>query len=235
MTGTAKSFALALLGAAALVTPASAEEVGEFTKVLLYAYQKPPGGEQAAAYALDPVIRNASVSAVRDGGAELRFLDGSTLTVGPESEVVIDEFVYDPAANAGSATMRLTKGVFRYVSGRMPDDKVQIETETATIGIRGTVVTGGEVFEGGEVVNCVEGACAVTSKTTGQTAEMTAFTFVRIDEDGALGPVTPGLWWLGEPVIDAGVGFGGDSGGNDTDAPDISTQDEGEGEGGGDY
>ncbi len=208
----------------ALAAPAfAAETVGQITKVVVYAYQTADGAAgKNPAYVLDPVIRNATVEAVKDGAAELTFLDGSLLTVGSESEVVIDEFVYDPGQNAGSAAMRLTKGLFRYVSGNMPDDKVTIQTEQVTIGIRGTIVNGGELSEGGQVFNCVEGACVVSSKNGNQSAQLGARQFVRVDEEGNLGPVQDGLWWWGEPAIDTGVGFGSDGSGNGNGAPDPS-------------
>lgn len=208
-----------VLALSACVLPAAAEDVGEITRVVLYAYQQPAGGAKNPAFVLDPVIRDATVEAVRDGGAELTFLDGSTLTVGPDSAVVIDEFVYDPAANAGTAAMRVTKGFFRFVSGSMPDENVKIETDVVTIGIRGTIVTGGDAGDGRKVVNCVSGGCVVASKATPDVREMPSFTYVLADEEGNLGPVTPGLWWFGEPVIDSGIGFGND-GGNGPGAPD---------------
>src|SRR5437868_3003490 len=56
--------------------------------------------------------------------------------------MVIDQFVYDPSSGTGKLAASLTRGVFRYVGGRLSkhDDAVTLQTPSATIGIRGGVV-----------------------------------------------------------------------------------------------
>jgi hypothetical protein len=197
----------AMLAIGGPVSALAQEEVGQVTRVANFAYQTPPGASKAAAYERDPVYHDAEVEAVNEAGAELTFLDGSKLTVGPNSSVVIDDFVYDPSANAGSAALRLTKGMLRYVSGEMPDDKVRLETDTVTIGIRGTIVKAGILDDGLTVVSCVEGLCVVTSKQTGETVEVPGSWFVKADASGNLTPVQFGVWEFGEKVIDEGMLF----------------------------
>jgi len=76
-------------------------------------------------------------------GMQILLMDETTFTVGPESEVVVDEFVYDPATGSGKLSARVAKGVLRFVSGRMkksgPED-VRIQLPAGTIGIRGTIL-----------------------------------------------------------------------------------------------
>src|SRR3954470_5510901 len=43
----------------------------------------------------------------------LVFLDGSSVTVGPNARITIDKFVYDPAAKKGELALTATSGVFR--------------------------------------------------------------------------------------------------------------------------
>ncbi len=204
-----------------LAAPAAADdEVGQVTKVANFAYQTPPGSSKNAAYERDPIFHDAEVEAVPQGAAELTFLDGSKLTVGPGSSVVIDDFVYDPSANAGSAALRLTKGMLRYVSGSMPDDKVKLETDTVTIGIRGTTVKAGILPDGLTIVSCVQGLCTVTSKQTGQTVELPGSHFVKVDGQGNLNPVQFGVWEFGEKTIDDGIlPFNNGGPGNDVSEP----------------
>jgi len=80
-----------------------------------------------------------------DAGMQILLLDETVFTLGPDSEVVVDEYVYDPGTGAGKLAARVTKGVFRFVSGRIaqqdPED-VSIELPSGTIGIRGTVLAG---------------------------------------------------------------------------------------------
>jgi hypothetical protein len=207
------------------VSALAQEEVGQVTRVANFAYQTPPGASKAAAYERDPVYHDAEVEAVNEAGAELTFLDGSKLTVGPNSSVVIDDFVYDPSSNAGSAALRLTKGMLRYVSGEMPEDRVKLETDTVTIGIRGTIVKAGILPDGFTIVSCVEGICTVTSKETGQTVEVPGSWFVKVDSDGGLNPVQFGVWEFGEKVIDEGILFQNSNPSNDIqEAPEQDSE-----------
>lgn len=74
--------------------------------------------------------------------AQLLLLDETSFTVGEDSELVIDEFVYDPESG-GTVSAEFVEGVFRYVSGRvgkLQPENVEVETPAGTIGIRGTVL-----------------------------------------------------------------------------------------------
>jgi len=76
---------------------------------------------------------------------QLLLMDESTFTLGPQSEVVIDEFVYDPSATGGVLAASAVKGTFRFISGqigavRAPN--IAIKTPSAVIGVRGTILLG---------------------------------------------------------------------------------------------
>ncbi len=76
------------------------------------------------------------------GQAQMLFLDESALTIGPNSDMVLDEFVYDPDAQTGSLVINATKGVFRLVGGKISKkNPVLLKTPTATIGIRGALTS----------------------------------------------------------------------------------------------
>ncbi|MCW8915645.1 MAG: FecR family protein [Magnetovibrio sp.] len=71
---------------------------------------------------------------------QVSFIDGSSLTLGDDAELSIDEMVYEPKTK-GRAVLRLTQGVFRMVSGKInkvPGGSLTIQTPLATIGVRGT-------------------------------------------------------------------------------------------------
>jgi hypothetical protein len=58
---------------------------------------------------------------------------------------VIDEFVYDPSSNAGKLGARVTKGVFRFISGKIAHENPQdmeLKLPSGTLGVRGTMVAG---------------------------------------------------------------------------------------------
>jgi hypothetical protein len=71
----------------------------------------------------------------------MRFADGSTLSQGPKSTLVIDEFVYNPKNPKQNAFgIRPIKGMCRVVSGAISDlnpDEFRVRTRMATMGIRG--------------------------------------------------------------------------------------------------
>ncbi len=79
------------------------------------------------------------------GRLQILLLDQSTFTIGPNASMVIDSFVYDPKSGNGRMGATITRGVFRFVSGRISRTNpqgVNIKTPVATIGVRGTTVVG---------------------------------------------------------------------------------------------
>ena len=84
----------------------------------------------------------------------IRFLDESTLTVGENAQILIDEMVYELAGRtpeSGKQAIKFVSGVFSYVSGKIGKSvrtNVALNTPVATIGIRGTRVVGGELTIG---------------------------------------------------------------------------------------
>jgi hypothetical protein len=72
---------------------------------------------------------------------QVLLLDETVFTVGPDTDLVIDRFVYDPGTGGGTIAASMTTGFLRYVSGRIGSaspENVSIDTPAATIGIRGT-------------------------------------------------------------------------------------------------
>ncbi|MFC5067319.1 FecR family protein [Flaviflagellibacter deserti] len=112
------------------------------------------------------------------GLAQILFRDNTRLVVAPNSSIVIDRFVYaGNSASAGDVSMKLAKGVFRFMSGTAPSSTYSIQTPTATIGVRGTqfdVAVGGRqatavlVFNGAvRVCNRASGRCAEVNRSCG--------------------------------------------------------------------
>src|SRR5437764_15250978 len=95
------------------VVPALAEQesVGVTGAVNPQAVGQAPAGsiEQLAIGA--NVVRNEKISTFNRGQVQLIFADQSTLTLGENSEIVIDEFDYDPRKQAGKMTATVTTGV----------------------------------------------------------------------------------------------------------------------------
>ena len=66
-------------------------------------------------------------------------MDGSTFTVGPGSDLVIDKFVYDPKKNKGEIVATFGKGVLRFVGGKISKNEggVKVNMPSGALAIRG--------------------------------------------------------------------------------------------------
>src|ERR671919_388580 len=88
----------------------------------------------------DDVYHNELIETEAESATKLVFLDETNLTLGPDSRVVLDRFVFDPDPSKASLVMTATKGIFRFASGKLPKNAYRLHTPAATIGIRGTVL-----------------------------------------------------------------------------------------------
>jgi len=71
----------------------------------------------------------------------LTFDDGSRAEITEQSELVIDDFVYDPNTGVGKMSMKVALGTVQMASGRIARtsrENVSIKTPTASITVRGT-------------------------------------------------------------------------------------------------
>ena len=101
---------------------------------------KPPTeAERVLRVGID-VQANEMITTRADDRAHLVFLDGTSLTVGPNASLVIDRFVYDPNTKTGDLAITATKGVFRLVGGKISKTKaITITTPASTLGVRGGI------------------------------------------------------------------------------------------------
>jgi len=76
-----------------------------------------------------------------DGSMGVIFRDNSTLSLGPDTTIVIDEFIFSPIEGKLGMVNRMAKGTAVFLSGeitKLSPEAVKFETPLATIGIRGT-------------------------------------------------------------------------------------------------
>jgi hypothetical protein len=101
---------------------------------------KPPTeNERVLRIGID-VQANEIVTTHANDRAHLVFLDGTSLTVGPNARLTIDKFVYDPNSKTGDLAITATQGVFRLVGGKISkNNPIIINTPASTIGIRGGI------------------------------------------------------------------------------------------------
>ena len=101
---------------------------------------KPPNeNERILRIGID-VQANELVTTNANDRAHLVFLDGSSLTVGPNAQLTIDRFVFDPNTKTGELAINASKGVLRLVGGKISKNTpITITTPASTIGIRGGI------------------------------------------------------------------------------------------------
>lgn len=86
------------------------------------------------------VFQNEIITTGAESLAQLLFLDQTSLSVGPKSQVTLDKFVFNPSRTAGSVVFTATRGAFRFITGAQNPRNYTINTPVATIGVRGTIV-----------------------------------------------------------------------------------------------
>jgi FecR protein len=138
---TAKSIALALTIAVVPVAPALTQQIGTATAVNPSTEGTPSGGSTTTLTIGARVLHKERIHTSSTGSVQLLFLDKSTLSIAPNTSLVIDEFVYDPASNSGHMVTKLTQGTLQYIGGQLSHQgAVTVETPAAAIGIRGGIM-----------------------------------------------------------------------------------------------
>jgi hypothetical protein len=121
-----------------LINIASAEDVGQFTRVVpIVDHLK--GGQPPVVQAkvADKVANKDVVETHKEARAQMKFVDDTIVTVAPNSKVTIDNYMYDSKKGTTKATFQLLQGLVHTVvpSGKQPD--LIIKTNTSIMGIRG--------------------------------------------------------------------------------------------------
>lgn len=141
MASRARTLFAGLTVAAVLASgPAMARQAGVASAVNPDAVTEPPAQPRQSLIVGHDVVFNEKITTGPKGQAQLLMLDQSGLTVAANSELVIDRFVYDPDANTGEMALNLTRGLVRFVGGRLSKSgSARIRTPVATMGVRGGI------------------------------------------------------------------------------------------------
>ena len=85
------------------------------------------------------IIQNHTIETDEIGRAQMLLLDGTAFSVGPNSSVVLDKFIYNPETAEGSLEVT-ARGILRIVGGKVTKKQpALIRTNSATVGIRGGI------------------------------------------------------------------------------------------------
>lgn len=161
------SFCLGLVGAAFSAQLAAAAGIATVTIVTNEGYRTPPGANELRASESDELVSDEALRTGAESAMQLKFVDGSELSVESLSEVTLSDYVFDPQAAMSTGIIDLNVGLFRFNSADLPDSGLQLKTPVATIGIRGTefLVT---VTKERTIVDIVEGKVEVAPMGKGK-------------------------------------------------------------------
>ena len=129
----------------AFVTPAVAQErpVAGRIKVSAGSAFVVRDGAQIPAQVGQVVFEADGIRTGADGKIGVTLNDDTRLSLGPNSELKLERFMYTPADSAFSLVLKFVRGAATYVSGRIAKvapDSIRLETPAAIIGVRGTTL-----------------------------------------------------------------------------------------------
>ncbi|MEM7482977.1 MAG: FecR family protein [Acidobacteriota bacterium] len=191
---------MALLSVPGLTVRADAqvgEAVGTMIEVIREVTGTPPGGSPAAIAVGDGVVLNTVLESGRAAGARMTLEPAGSLQLGPEARLVVDRNTVDAATGATESGLSLLLGKIRLALSSAFRGEVEIDTPTATIGIKGTVLTVDVAPSGDTVVWVTEGVVEVQSKAGGEAVTVSA---------GELSTVASGLPATGPTPFDPATG-----------------------------
>ncbi|MBT6307919.1 MAG: hypothetical protein HOJ18_17045, partial [Rhodospirillaceae bacterium] len=118
-----------------------ATKIGVTTIVKNKVLGEPPAMVQRKLKTGLEVYFNEKVETGPVGRTQLLFKDGTAITIGPNANMTIDKYVFDPNTGTGDMALSVTKGVFRIVGGRISKRKpIKLKTPVATLGVMGGIV-----------------------------------------------------------------------------------------------
>ncbi len=182
----AKAAVIAAGVAAMLVLsdPVSAQDIGKAVKVVNLVYRN---GLSNRLQANGSVGYNEQISTKKDSATQLAFVDGSTLSIGADADVLLDNMVFNPSGQVLGGVARVTAGVLRFAGG--PGRKnLSFETPSATIGIRGTQFNL-VVSSGSTEIEVTEGVVQITAGGITTALPAPLYAVIRQGGGAVQGPV----------------------------------------------
>ncbi len=109
------------------------------------------------------IQKNDIINTRENSNTIIKFKDNTIITIGKNSTLSIEEYIYDNKNTINSKTkFNFLKGTFKSVTGiigKIHPEKFKLLTKTATLGIRGTTIIANQ-----EIVACTSGEISVSTK-----------------------------------------------------------------------
>ena len=87
------------------------------------------------------IKENDEVQSGPDARVEITFKDGTKLTIGENSLIAIDKFLFDPDSDVGAILLRALQGPFHFITGsigKLEKKQIEVQSRFGVIGVRGT-------------------------------------------------------------------------------------------------
>lgn len=140
-----------------------------------------------------PVFVGDTIATGDDGRIDMRFADGSLLTVGPSSRVQVSRYAPDAPAGQVEALFSLLQGIVKMAVGAAQRwDRFSVETETSVATVRGTEWLM-EAAKDSSAVFVLRGEVAVESRAAVGGA-VTLLPGEGSDVAAGAAPTAPKLW-----------------------------------------
>ncbi len=172
-----------------LASPSAAQQrVGAVAQAEGTVEGTPPGGAKTPLATSDPIVLDHLVETGHDSAAEMRLDVGGVLSMGQDSRLRVDQSRIDRATGRSQSTLSLLLGKIELALGSLFRGEVTVDTPTASLGIKGTVLRVLVDPDGRTLVAVLEGVVEVTSKAGG-TVSVKAGSYSIVGADGP--PLAP--------------------------------------------
>ena len=91
----------------------------------------------------DPIFASDILRTSVGGAVGVTLRDDTRISLGPDSEVRLDRYVYAPGEGGLGMVLKFVRGAAVYISGhiaKLAPDSIRLETPAAIVGVRGTTL-----------------------------------------------------------------------------------------------
>ncbi|QXT38855.1 FecR family protein [Gymnodinialimonas ceratoperidinii] len=205
-----KTLTVAAAAALSFCAPLAAQNIGTVASSEPTLRGTPPGAGTRTLNLGTGVVQDETIASSASGRGQIMFIDQTTLSLAPNTTIVLDQFVFNPNGS-GQMGLQMTEGALRFIGGTLSrGQEATVSTPTATIGIRGSSAL--IIHQNGETITVfLAGERLCLTSSTGQRA-CTSRRGGVLTEDGYQGRVNPAFLAQVLELIDGRPGGSGGAG-----------------------
>lgn len=126
------------LACTTVAVPAHSQQIGVVASVEQTVTGTPPDAAMRQLEIGAALVQAETLRSSATGRAQILFVDETTMSIAPNTTIVLDHFVFDPDGS-GSTRLQMLEGALRFIGGRNSRTApAEIATRTAVVGIRGS-------------------------------------------------------------------------------------------------